>query len=34
LDLVIRFTQLGQVLLLPIQALLFFHSDSMGHLAS
>jgi len=30
LDLLISFTQLGQVLLLPVQTLLFFKSHPMG----
>ena|SRR5437588_860723 len=31
-NLLISFTQLGQVLLLPVQTLLFFKSNPMGHL--
>ena len=34
LDLLISFTQLGQVLLLPVQTLLFFKGNPMGHEAS
>ena len=34
LNLLISFTQLGQVLLLPVQTLLFFKGNPMGHEAS
>ena len=34
LDLLISFTQLGQVLLLPVQTLLFLKGNPMGHEAS
>jgi hypothetical protein len=33
-NLLISFTQLGQILLLPVQALLFFKRDPMSHLRS